>query len=267
MSSVARITDITQQTRRPDRVSVFVDGEFWVGMQRSVCAQLDLRVGEELTAQRRRLVEQAVVDSEALRICVETLARFSRTRHQLAEKLRSREFGEAVIAATLRRLDELQLVDDGEYARAVVAQRKSAGQGRWRIGRYLSQAGIPADLAERVLDELYPPDEEEAIATQALRRRFADRLGRREQARALAFLQRRGFDPQVCASVVAGHSLTDDEQREREDPSEAAELIRGRYGDALSDRATQQKAWALLARRGYTSQTCRRALELARRPG
>ncbi len=54
------ITDIREQKRRGDRVSIFVDGRFALGMNRLVALEARLEIGQQVT--QERLIE---LDAEA----------------------------------------------------------------------------------------------------------------------------------------------------------------------------------------------------------
>lgn len=48
----SQITDIAPQERHKDRVSVFVDGKFALGVFADVAASLGLRIGQQITPER-----------------------------------------------------------------------------------------------------------------------------------------------------------------------------------------------------------------------
>ncbi len=61
-----RITEIKRQKRQAERVSVFLDGEFWTGMSMDLMLELGLRSGADLTEERKREIETLVVEDKAL---------------------------------------------------------------------------------------------------------------------------------------------------------------------------------------------------------
>jgi regulatory protein len=121
----------------------------------------------------------------------------ARGREELNRRLRQAGFEEEEIAATLDDLEEVGLVDDERFAREVAAME----MGRRSMGRRaalasLRRRGIAPDLAEQVVDEEAPPDEEERAVTVA-RDRLARMNGLAEEIvyrRLVGFLQRRGYD-------------------------------------------------------------------------
>ncbi len=147
------------------------------------------------------------------------LTRQDYTEAELRRKLARRGVEEAMAEELLARLVELRLVDDASYAERFVASRRLS-HGRLALRRELSRRGVEEEVAEPHLGGL-DPGQQAAAATALLRKnawryrpeepaadageedehaRFA-RL-KRAEARARAFLARRGFDPDAVQTAV-----------------------------------------------------------------
>ena len=121
----------------------------------------------------------------------------ARGREELRRRLWQAGFEDEEIAAALDDLEAVGLIDDERFAREVAAVE----MGRRAMGRRaalasLRRRGIAADLAERIVEEESPPDEEDRAVTVA-----RDRLARMDgfpddvvYRRLVGFLQRRGYD-------------------------------------------------------------------------
>lgn len=135
----------------------------------------------------------AAAKERALRL----LAVRSRSRAELARRLRMAGFDPGDVEAALDDLEAVGLVDDERFARDLAADQV----GRRRSGRRaalvaLRRAGIAPDLAERSVDEAAGGGEEERA--DELARARARRLGglppEVAYRRLVGFLQRRGYD-------------------------------------------------------------------------
>ena len=228
------ITAIKAQVRRSDRVSVYLDEEFWTGMSQIAVLDLGLAVGDTLDEADKTRLESEIGRAEALYFCIERLAEQARTRHQLAEKLRAREYGPEVIDACLAQCEELLLLDDEQYARDVASARRDAGHGPAKVRVYLQRkAGVSKELIDMVLAETYDPDSDFEVVQRVLAERFrSPELTRDEQRRALAFLLRRGFDSSLARRAVDERAMSREDEQAAEDPEEAAGLLRSKYGSA-----------------------------------
>lgn len=121
----------------------------------------------------------------------------ARSREELRRRLRQAGFEEGEIAPALEDLEGVGLIDDERFAREVATME----MGRRQVGRRaalasLRRRGIAPDLAEQVVDEEAPPDEEHR-AMEVARTRLARMNGLGSDVvyrRLVSFLQRRGYD-------------------------------------------------------------------------
>ncbi|WP_120004376.1 regulatory protein RecX [Nesterenkonia muleiensis] len=87
----------------------------------------------------------------------------AKSRHQLAQALREREFNEQVITSVLDRMEEVQLIDDAEFARTWVRTRHELkGLGAAALRRELQDKGVSAAHIESALEQLSVEDENAA---------------------------------------------------------------------------------------------------------
>lgn len=137
-----------------------------------------------------------------------------KSRHQLAQTLREREFSEQVIASVLDRMEEVQLIDDAAFSRAWVRTRHELkGLGAAALRRELQEKGISAADIEAALEQLSAEDED-AAARELIENRLRgvtiptgygieDRKERDKITRRLvSMLGRRGHAPGAAVQLV-----------------------------------------------------------------
>ena len=100
-------------------------------------------------------------------------------------------------------LEGVGLVDDERFARELASSRSSRGYGRRAGMAALRAKGVDRGLAERIVEETQPGDEEER-ALEVARGRLG-RLGNLSpevaRRRLLSFLLRRGYDGDVARAA------------------------------------------------------------------
>ncbi len=203
-----KITAIEEQARHKDRVNVHVDGTFALGLFADVAVTLGLKVGQEMTPER--LVELA--DAELRRKAKEDAYRLlsfrARTEKEIVDKLKRREYDEAIIADTVAYLHEQSLLDDADFAARFAATR-SRTHGDRAITMELRQKGVDAATIKQTLAEGAEVAGEDAeydtVYALAERRVGADPKDKSPSAKQKlwAFLARRGFGSDVIKRVVA----------------------------------------------------------------
>ncbi len=170
------------------------DGSFFL-LHAEVFARAGLCAGALLDAETRELL---LARSERVRARVQALRLLSRaahTRRGLARKLAARGFGRAAIGHALARMAALGYLDDRAFAESWTRSRLSSGKdGGIALYRGLLARGVSRALAEDVVSDLYPHEEEVRCA-----RRLASGLSRNAAIRRLAG---RGFRSRAIAAAV-----------------------------------------------------------------
>lgn len=147
--------------------------------------------------------------STARSIVLRQLTLAPKSRHQLAAKLAERDVPDEVAVAVLDRFEEVQLVDDAEFAMMWVRSRASTRSlARSVLKRELAEKGIHGELAEEALAQVSDEEEREA-AEQLVRRKHrpgsmgTDRAARdKETRRLVSMLGRKGYGSSLAFGVV-----------------------------------------------------------------
>ena len=155
------------------------------------------------------LAPEADPHAVARSIVLGALTRSPKSRAQLAAKLAKRGVPDDVAEAVLDRFEEVNLIDDAEFAEMWVRSRsQTRSLARAALKRELAEKGISGDIAEQALDQLSPDDELEA-ARGLVRRKIRpdwelnDRSARDKHLRRLvSMLARKGYPPSLAYRVA-----------------------------------------------------------------
>src|SRR5262245_25483743 len=133
------------------------------------------------------------------------LAVRQRSRTELQRRLLGAGFDAQEVAAERLRLEDVGLIDDRAFARAVVEHAvRARGEGRRAVNRRLVSAGVDRTVADQVVGELIADDEAERALELAVSR--AHRLGTLPPEKAFGrlsgFLARRGYPSEVARSAA-----------------------------------------------------------------
>lgn len=205
ISHVAKITRITTQTRHPDRVSVFLDGEFAFGLSKTQAAELNLTEGRELSDAEVEALRGDVDDARVYDRLLRLLAIRAHSRAELKRKLVARRFDREAVARALARAEEAGYLDDTQFALDFARQgRDLKGWAPARTRLELRRRGVAAPAIEQALADIYGDIDllEQAIALAAarVRRLSGDRESVRR--RLVGFLTRRGYPTAICRKAT-----------------------------------------------------------------
>jgi regulatory protein len=204
------ITGIEPQQRRRERVSLFLDGEFALGVHAEVALACGWRVGQRVTVEELRAVAHREELRRARDAALRLLGVRARSRAELAARLARKGYEPEVVEPTLVALAGAGLLDDEAFAQAWVRRRVGGrGLGRQRVAAELRAKGVDRETAAEALGEL-TEDVEYAQALEWAANRAAALEGeephdrRRKLSAALA---RRGYNWDICARVLEALGL------------------------------------------------------------
>lgn len=200
------ITAITEQRRRKNRRSVYIDNEFAFGVNVNVVARFRLREGMTIDNALRRQIEVGEVRQEAFDHAMRLIGQRMQSERELRQKLNRKDYGPAVVDAVVEECKRLNYVDDARYAAGRASDAAMLKKhGRQRAVQELMAKGIDKSTAERAAGEAYEDVDpiESAMALAQKKAASLARLDRLTATRRLSgFLQRRGFDFDTVRIVV-----------------------------------------------------------------
>jgi regulatory protein len=195
-----KITAIVVQKRSPNRVNIYLDGEFAFGLARIVAAWL--RTGQELSEEKIEQLQAEEARERAFQQAILFLSYRSRSESEIRQNLRKHEFSEPVIETTLERLREGGLANDNQFARAWVENRTTfRPRSRRLMAMELRQKGLNEEAVSSAVENV----DDEALAYEAAQKRAVRFQGLEwnEFRKKLSdFLARRGFSYSVIAPVI-----------------------------------------------------------------
>ncbi|MFI7496839.1 regulatory protein RecX [Kocuria sp. M4R2S49] len=142
-------------------------------------------------------------------IVLRQLTSSAKSRKQLEDKLADRNVPEDAAREVLDRFEEVDLVDDAQYAELYVRSRASSRKlSRSAIRRELATRGVTGEIAESALEQRTDEDEREDAA-ELVRRKLpagldpTDRAARDKAVRrVVGMLGRKGYPPGLAFAVV-----------------------------------------------------------------
>jgi len=197
-----RITAIEPQQKNPQRVNIYLDGEFAFGLAVIVAAWL--RVGQELGEEKIASLKAADEGEVTYQKALHFLNYRPRSSAEVCQNLLKRGVSELLTDETLNRLQAAGLVNDDAFARAWVENRNSfRPRGKPALRMELRRKGLSDEIIQSVLETQV---NEEALAFEAARKYVRRLIGLEWPEFRLklgSYLARRGFSYTTLAPVVS----------------------------------------------------------------
>lgn len=201
------ITSIEVQSRNDDRVSVFVDGAFAMGIHKSVAAKHGLTEGQPLTEEREARIDEDESLVQAKQTALNYLAHKPRTEQEVRQRLEREDVAPPIVDDVMARMQDLGYVDDAAYAEDYVRNRFQSKQyGPRRIQNELAKRGIDRTQAERAVERFFDDHDATAAAWSHAEKRWPtiarDDNPQRRKQKLYRYLVRRGFASDTVYRII-----------------------------------------------------------------
>lgn len=194
--------EITRISRtKKGRFALFCGEEFLFSVDDETFFSEHLAEGVRLDGPR---LEELRRKSDAHRAKDKALGYLAAREHASGELFRKlcRDFDEHTAAAAVAKMDELDLLDDGAFARRAAVWLLGKNKSRSEILRWMAQRGLDRELARQTLEEVFEERQADApeglgpdgaAALRLVEKQYAAKLAAGKKQNVLAALARRGF--------------------------------------------------------------------------
>ena len=216
-----KITALEPQVTNPERINVFVDGRFLLGVNASVVFQMGLELEQELQPVQLEELRSEAALQQAVDRAYNYLSYRPHSREEVRRYLRRKETPPETIEAALARLDRLDLINDHSFASFWVESREQfSPRGARALKNELRMKGVEREVVEEMIDD--EKDEERALRAGRKKALSLVRIPGMDfatfRARLGSFLQRRGFGYDVSTRTIRAlwKELREDDGEEEE---------------------------------------------------
>ncbi len=140
-------------------------------------------------------------ERKAFDLAVRYLGNREHSQKEIIEKLSRKEFSEEIINKTLKRLDELGLIDDRSFAVNYVGSRlRRKSCGHFKLKHELLQKGVEEEVVNAVLADF----DNSSLCLEAALKKLPFIKGDKQQKhrKLYAFLTNRGFDSHTIRETL-----------------------------------------------------------------
>jgi regulatory protein len=187
-----KITSITTQVKNPNRYSVFVDGAYSFSLSADALLDTHLVNGQELSESDIAHFKKLSAEDKAFNLTLAYVARRMRSEGELADYFRRKSYAPELAEQILTRLRRLSFVDDAEFARRWVENRRmlrSSSAKKLRLE--LRQKKIADDIIQTVLEE-DETDERQLLRELVAKKRKQSRY--QDDQKLMRYLAGQGFN-------------------------------------------------------------------------
>ena len=195
------VTRLEPQKKNPQRLNVYLDGEFAFGISRAAAPWLN--EGSQLSPENITDLHLKDQFEGAYQRALNFLSFRIRTEKEIQQNLQKHEISDDVINDVLEKLRGVSLVNDQEFAKEWVDNRNQFHpRGKRALSSELFQKGISGQIIEETLSVL----DERELAFDCARQKITkmNNLEQKKfQEKLSSYLNRRGFPYSMIKEVVS----------------------------------------------------------------
>lgn len=194
------ITQISAQTKNPDRANLFIDYEFRCGISKMVVANHRLKVGQEISDED---IETYIFESDkdkAFTYTLNYISKYAATKKQMVKKLYEKEYGKSVVDYVIDKCVSYGYLDDSEYARCYIEYNKEI-KGAKKIKYELMNKGVSAEIIDELISQIPHNDGAYKLAERHARGQDINDLKYRNKL--IRYLTGRGYSWSEIAECIS----------------------------------------------------------------
>jgi len=194
------VTRLEPQKKNPQRLNVYLDGEFAFGISRAAAPWL--AEGDQLSTQKVQDLKRSDLTESAYQRALHFLSFRNRSELEIRQNLTKHNIPEENIIEVLEKLRGSSLVDDRAFARTWIENRgQFKPRGKRALMAELTRKGIAREIIEEELEKL----DEAALAEKCARKKAPtyQHLDQDSfQKKMYGYLNRRGFPYSIVRDLI-----------------------------------------------------------------
>jgi len=195
-----KITALQQQKKNPNRVNVYLDGDFAFGLSRIVSAWLE--VGQEISDEKIKQLKENDVHEIATQQAIKFISYRPRSTEEVRKNLQKHNVDDETIESIIQKLLNNGLLDDTQFAKTWIENRSEfRPRGKRALEFELKQHGISPQIIDPLLDKL---DEEKLAYKATLKKSYKYKKSDYQTFRQKMYrhLNQRGFSYDMILTAI-----------------------------------------------------------------
>jgi regulatory protein len=206
-----QITSITPQKTNKNFYNIFIDHEFFCGLDDESIYHMKLKEGMEVDKELLLQAADEAAYKKAMNYSLNLISKYLKTKQEVVKKLKEKEYHEETIKKVTDKLEALGYLNDERYVEVYIRNKKDSGSilNKRTIYNKLLQKGIDRELVRTNLDHSEIDEYESAL--KAAHKKLPNLKGdiRTKKSKLYIFLCGKGFDYEICSKVLNNLEITE----------------------------------------------------------
>jgi len=203
----AAITALRIQKNNPDRVSVFVEEQFLIGISQKSVLEYHLKKGKSIGPGLYDKLLRADFLSKVEAYFLRLLGRRMYSSTELLQKARNKGFESSIATTVIQDFEEKGWIDDYKYAFAFTRDKYKLNKwGPYKIRSALRTKGIPPKLIDKAINSIFveidSKDALEQLVIKGKKRFLREENALKRRKKIFDHLLRKGFPSEIIIKHI-----------------------------------------------------------------
>jgi regulatory protein len=195
-----KITKIDQQKKKKNRVNIYIDGEFALGLYKDTVIKYHLYENKEITPEEIFSIKKFEEFTDAKEKVLNFISYRERSRKEIKDYLSNKGISQVIINKVLNDLENAGLVDDRKFALAWIKNRNKINpKGNFVLKMELTEKGIEENEIEKLLGDVDEKENARKVIKKAVKK-YGEKISAKKKI--LEYIQRRGFSINIAIEVL-----------------------------------------------------------------
>ena len=200
---MAKITKIEVQQKNKERANIYIDDNFFLGVNAEIIYHLNLKKGDEVDEEKLKTIIEKEALSKAKNKAMSILNRTAISEKKLREKLA--DYSDDIVDEVINKLKEYGFINDKDLAKRIANDNSNISRfGKNKIRQNLYRKGISKEDIEETIEEI-DSDEQYENALYLARKRYKNLKGednRKVYQKLTQHLAYKGFSYDIIKSAI-----------------------------------------------------------------
>ncbi len=197
---MGKITRIEQQKKKKNRVNIYIDGEFSLGLYKDTVTKFHLYENKEIAPGEIYLIKEFEVITDAKEKVRNYISYRERSKKEIKDYLTNKGVKEEIAEEVLDDFEKADLIDDYRFATSWIKDRnKNNPKGNFALKMELKGKGIEESAIENLLQSVDEKENALKAFEKAVKKYGHNKASKKK---IFQYLERRGFKIQTILEVL-----------------------------------------------------------------
>jgi regulatory protein len=197
---MGKITRIEQQKKKKNRVNIYIDGEFALGLYKDTVIKFHIYENKEITPEEISSIKEFEEFTDAKEKVLNFISYRERSRKEIKDYLSNKEIRQEITNKVLEDLMRSGLIDDRRFAASWMKNRNKINpKGNFALKIELQEKGIKEDEIEKLLENIDEKENARKVLKKAVKK-YGKKIS--AKSKIMEYLRRRGFSINISIEVL-----------------------------------------------------------------